>query len=281
MRQLQKLKSHSGFALIEFLLFLVFLGALIGVGYYVYAQKTKGDANPSQSTTQVTKENESSEIIWSYTQDNEWASSETPPKCEEPIELTFPSDVSTATNTLWPGQVRGDFKAHGGVRYDNTPSGEVEVVAPYDARVYRVGRYDFDGSGEQQMVIDFINNCGIMYRFDHLLELAPKFRSIYNNFPGDGSTSQFYEVDEQVAIEKGELLATKIGFPAMGNVFYDLGVYDLRQKNEASQNKGWASQHAPEVAHYGVCWFDLMPDDINQTLRNLPTGKEGKTSAYC
>ena len=267
------MKRQQGFSAVAGILAIVIVAVVGFAAWRVY------DSHLSSTDSQNQAARVYDHVIWKMEGDK-WVASKPAPDCEEPIELEFPSDITTATAALWPGQIRGEFKAHGGVRYNDSVDGKVEIRAPYDGYIFRVGRYDFDFSGEPQVVFDVINNCGIMYRMDHVNELSDNIKSILDNFPGDGSTSAMYDIPP-VAVKKGDVLATSIGFPLAGNVFYDLGVYDLRQKNESAQDPEWAAAHLPELAHYGVCWFDLMPQDINDTLRNLPTGKEGKASDYC
>ena len=102
--------------------------------------------------------------------------------CPEPFAFQMPVDISKATSVLYPGQVRGgDYKAHGGFRFDRSHPNEITVIAPYDAEVIAGARYPVNG--EIQYTFDFSHPCGIRYRFGHLLTLSPKFQAIADKFP--------------------------------------------------------------------------------------------------
>lgn len=89
--------------------------------------------------------------------------------CPSPFVFRMPVDVRKATSILYPGQVRGgDYKPHGGFRFDNSLPREIVLTAPYDAEVIDGSRY-LEGAGEIQYMFDFAHPCGIRYRFDHLL----------------------------------------------------------------------------------------------------------------
>ncbi|MCX6535711.1 MAG: hypothetical protein NT119_04050 [Actinobacteria bacterium] len=67
----------------------------------------------------------------------------------------------------------------------------------------------------------------------------------------------------------------------LNNVFVNFGVYDMRQKNEASKNPAWASAHSQNPADsYGICWLNSLPHADSEAVNLLPSryGKNGKTS---
>lgn len=79
-----------------------------------------------------------------------------------------------------------------------------------------------------------------------------------------------------------EVIATEVGM--LNNVFVNFGVYDMRQKNEASKDPTWASAHSQFPADsYGICWFNSLPQADSAAVKLLPArdGKNGKTSDYC
>lgn len=85
-------------------------------------------------------------------------------------------------------------------------------------------------------------------------------------------------------MKAGDVLATAVGFRnPPRNVFVDFGVYDLRQKNAASEDPAWAAAHPGDQAQHGICWFDLLSATDEVTVRALPgaDSKSGKTSDYC
>lgn len=220
----------------------------------------------------------SNKIIWNF--DKEWKSSETPPECDDPLILETPVDLNLVTSVLYPGQYRsGDYKPHGGFRFDDLQNNEIDVTAPIDGHLVDGSRYFVNG--EIQYTFDVINNCGIKYRFGHLYELTPKFLEIAEKFreptEGDSRTTSI----DPIFIEKGELIATEIGLT--NNYFFDWGVYDLRQKNKASEDPEYTKEHPSEQEQYGVCWLDLLNQENSEKVKAFhgEDGENGKQSDYC
>ncbi len=232
--------------------------------------------------TQQPNENSSTTVSWRHSGDG-WVAAGTPPECPDPLVLETPVDLSAVTSMLYPGQTRGgDFKPHGGFRFDNAADNQVTVRAPLDATVVEGSRYI--EQGETQYLFDFIVPCGIRYRFDHLLVLSPSFAALAERLPAarvdDSRTTRF---DEPVTVTAGEIIATSVGFAQNTNVFFDLGVYDLRTENEASRDATWVSQHAFDAARHAVCWFDWLSATDEAMVRGLPAGDStsGLQSDYC
>jgi len=198
--------------------------------------------------------------------------------CPAQPMMISPADSSLATAVLYPGQTRGsDYKAHGGLRFDNSQNNEVTVKAPMDAKLTIGSRYI--EQGEVQILLEFSNDCGIKYRFDHLLTLTDKFQkavdaSLPTAKPDDSRTTAF---KPEVNVTRGEIIATAIGFPKTNNAGFDFGVYDMRKDNGIIQSGN-------ELASHGVCWLkDWLPTSDSTKLLALPGGdsKNGKTSDYC
>lgn len=224
-------------------------------------------------------------VTWQQGQDG-WKATSTAPACPDPLTLPLPADITKATGVLYPGQTRGgNYKPHGGLRFDNTQNDEVSVTSPMDGVIVRGSQYLVNG--EMQYTFDIINECGIMHRLGHFLVLAPKFQEIANTFPAASeNSSQTTSVDPPVTVSAGEVLATAVGVTKGGvNTFFDWGVYDLRSKNEISQNATWAKEHEQdkELAPHAVCWFDWLSAANAAKVRSLPPGDpaSGKTSDYC
>ncbi len=205
-------------------------------------------------------------------------------------QMQSPVDVSLVTAVLYPGQVRGgDFKPHGGFRFDGLKNDEVTVTAPYDATVTDGSRYI--EQGEVQYMFDFVTSCGVNYRLDHLKTLSPRFQAIAEKLPEakvDDSRTTSLGPDVAIMVDAGEVIATAVGFAAGDNgpnVSFDFGVYNLINRNNASKDSAWAAQHADEKdqAYYAVCWLDLLPAADAATVKALPAGdgSAGKTSDYC
>ena len=201
------------------------------------------------------------------------------PPCPTPL-LQTPVDLSKVTSILYPGQERGgNYKAHGGFGFDNATDNLVTVTIPLNGKVNRVVRYR--EMGEIQYLFEFDGDCGVSFRFDHLRKLTPKFEAIVNAFPIKEDTRTDL-VSPPVAVKVGEVIATEVGF--LNNVSVDFGVYDMRQKNEASKDPAWASAHSQYPADsYGICWLNSLPQ-ADSAIVNLLPGRDGKfekKSDYC
>ena len=221
--------------------------------------------------------------------------------CPNPFVFKMPVDLSKATSILYPGQVRGgNYKAHGGFRFDGLRPDEITVYAPHDAKVISGARYLVNG--EIQYTFDFEHPCGVRYRFGHLLTLSPKLQKVADKFPSpkemDSRTTQ---VNSPVEVKMGEVIATAVGLTKGGekmfngnNTFVDWGVYDYRAQNEASKSPNWKTLHAnedqswsqyydSEIYKYAVCWFDWISKEDREKVLSLPTAdsQHGKTSDFC
>ena len=273
---------------------------LLGVGGYFYSLPEKTSDTPDTPLPTQSKEEAAHTNPVSAPQNTE------PPKtalknspatasnqratCPDPYVFDLPIDIRKATSVLYPGQIRGgDFKAHGGFRFDNSRPDEITVVAPIDAPTVTGARYPVDG--EIQYTLEFENPCGIRYRLGHLLTLTPKFQAIAEKFPMPTTLdSRTTEVRPSVAVQKGATTATAVGLTGQGvggtghvNTFLDWGVYDYRQKNEASQDLAWAASHTSPTYQYGVCWFDWISPENRVTVLSLPSsdGEHGTQSDFC
>src|SRR3990167_2624559 len=197
--------------------------------------------------------------------------------CPDPLSLQTPVDLDKVTAILYPGQERGgNFKAHGGFRFDNAKDNNIEVKAVMDSELQDAGRYL--EQGEIQYLFDFVTSCGIRYRFDHLLTLSPKFTEMAEKLPqpkeGDSRTTHI----DPIGVKAGEVIATAVGFKNNGhdessiNVFVDFGVYDLRGKSMFQNPQSFA-----------VCWFNLLSESDEKIVRSLPSGssESGTKSTLC
>ncbi|MEX1052154.1 MAG: hypothetical protein WEC83_02065 [Patescibacteria group bacterium] len=200
-------------------------------------------------------------------------------------QMQSPVDVSLATAVLYPGQTRGgDYKPHGGFRFDNSQNNDITVTAPYDASVASASRYI--EQGEIQYLVEFRTSCGLDFRFDHLKTLSPKLQAMIEQLPAaKADDSRTSAPKSAVDVTAGETIATAVGFATGPNVSVDFGVYDKPFQNKASQDPAWAALHADEKdqAYYAVCWFDLLPEADAAIVKALPAGDgaAGKTSDYC
>ena len=225
----------------------------------------------------------SDDVAWVFDNNTKvWQVNGTPPECPEPLIFPSPADVSLASGTLYPGQERGgDYKPHGGFRFDKLENNLVDIYAPMDANLIEAARHPT--GNESQYVLYFLNDCGIIYKLDHLRILTPKFEQILNNIPmGGENDTRTTKVRPSVFTKKGELIATKVGLESTKNVFFDFGVYDLRQSNGVD----YTSHDYFNIEQYGahaICWLDNLQEPDKTIVENLPgaDGQNGKKSDYC
>jgi hypothetical protein len=216
---------------------------------------------------------------------SEWAPSGKAPDCPDPLKFNnAPSDLSLANSVLYPGQVRGgNYKPHGGIGFPATTN-SIEVKAIMDGDVTSGSRYI--ESGEVQYLFWIENDCGIAYRFDHILTPSATMKPIVDQLPAakenDSRTTNF---EKPLKLKAGDIVATAVGFSkSPKNVSYDLGVYDLRKQNSAATPEFKAKhQNVLAQAAYAVCWFDMFSSQDTATLKSLPSRDQsmGKTSDYC
>jgi hypothetical protein len=180
--------------------------------------------------------------------------------------------LDNVTAILYPGQERGgDFKPHGGFRFDSLTNEEVTVVAPLDGRL--VGSSRYLEQGEVQYLLDFETECGVAYRFDHLLVLSPKLAEAVASLPEPQADDSRTTPLQGTSVAQGEVIATAVGLQNSSNVFVDFGVYDSNENPQPFQS----------LRENAMCWFDLLSPEDATLVRSLPAGDSvsGKTSEYC
>jgi hypothetical protein len=289
--------DQNGSHLLAVVLAVVVIAVIGFAGWKVFGKKDNQQRAGDEINTQQPQAEEAtgSDVTWENTSEKSWmAMGGTPPKCPDPFTLKSPSpQLKQATALLYPGQERrgtfegmgGNYKPHGGFRFDNSKSDDIDVVVPIDGYVYRGSQYKLNG--EIQYTFDFIHPCGYMIRLGHLRELSPTYKAYADKFPpAQEEDSRTERVDGFPKVKAGDLVGTSIGFKTTSNnAFFDLGVFDLRQTNEASKDPAYQAKHAESREHfyYGVCWLDMLPKDEAAYIKSLPPGDPtaGKTSDYC
>lgn len=261
---------------------------LVGLGALCTPREQQASTPPTPLQNDRAEEVNSSETssspVWNF-DGAEWRAFGEVPDCPEPLRLESPTDISQATAILYPGQTRGgNYKPHGGFRFDGLNNDQVSVIAPIDAYLVNGGRYLVDG--EVQYTFDFIAPCGIMYRIGHLYTLTPSFQALAEGLtPAQEGQSQTQFIEPPVFVPAGTVISTAVGITAGNNTFFDFGVYDLRQKNSISENPAWTAQHTDDqqLAPYAICWFDLLPASDAERVWSLPPGDptSGTKSDYC
>jgi prepilin-type N-terminal cleavage/methylation domain-containing protein len=278
-------QKQLGFSVIELLIVLAVVGVIGLIGFKVVSgNKKNDDSKPVESQTQESpSETKETGLIWQQTE-NGWQATATAPDCPAQPMMKMPADVSKVTSVLYPGQTRGgNYKPHGGFRFDNSTDNKITVTAPIDGYLVRGGSYIAEG--EVQYTFDAMNNCGVMYRIGHIRELPANLQKIADTWPKPTSSSATQPISPTVVVKQGDVLATKVGILSENNTFFDWGVYDYRQDNEASKSQAYKTAHPMgELTWYAVCWLDgWLPSSDQATLTKLPAGDpaSGKSSDYC
>lgn len=268
--------NQSGIAHLVPIIIILLIVAIGAVGWFVFSkQKTTSNSNSGDGY-----------VGWSFNGAT-WQADSKAPACEDPLVIGAPMDTSKASSVLYPGQVRGgDYKPHGGIGVDNATTNNFDVYALRNAYLYRGSRYI--EAGQVQYMFDFLDPCGIMYRYDHLATLSPEFQKYADQLPqpqpDDSRTTIF---NEHPLIDKGSLIATAIGFtePQI-NAFFDVGVYDLRQPNAQSTTEIFKTdpQRAQdkEQSYFSVCWFNLLQGSDKDAVAKLPARNAAENSSdFC
>lgn len=281
--------DQNGFHVVEVAIVVVVLGGIGLASWKVFGNKKQDNPKPIQSqntqnpSSEKPKTEANTNITWEYN-DTEWKPNGTAPECPSQIISQTPVDLTKVNAILYPGQTRNLYKPHGGFLMGNVGN-DVTVKAPMDSKLYEGSRYI--ESGEVQYLLVFQAPCGIMYRFDHLYTLSDVIQKIVDStLPAakvdDSRTTKFAAGG---TVKAGDIIATVIGHKNPKNVGFDFGVYDLRQRNEASKSASYQSAHqnVASQAFYGVCWLDWLPGKDAATAKALPggDGKAGKASDYC
>lgn len=280
---------RPGFSPIEIIVAVVVVGLIGGLAWYGLQAKQTSKTPMVSTSSEPAKQADSVAWTWSG---SEWSPTATPagstiPQCDNPLAFSSaPSDLSKATSILYPGQTRGgNYKPHGGFRFDGSKNEDITVKAIMDGRVTSGVRYL--EIGELQYMFTVTNDCGISYRYDHLLNLTPEMQKIADALPAaKPDDSRTTNLTNPVAVKAGDTIALSVGHRVNKNVSYDLGVYDLRARNKvASTNPAYVQAHQADIAQagYAVCWFSLFPAADASRIQSLPSAdaKMGKTSDYC
>lgn len=204
--------------------------------------------------------------------------------------LQSPVDITAVTAVLYPGQVRGgDYKPHGGFRFDGLENDAVIVRSPIDATLVAAGGQMTDAD-EPQYTLEFSTECGLDFELGHLLTLSPRFQAVFAMLPPlERGTIRTQAVRPRLSVTAGESIATAVGFTwedGTPNTSFDFGIYERWISNDSSHDPNWRAQHQGtgqyEDAH-GLCWLDLLPPAETANLKALPGGDEqaGTSSDYC
>ena len=280
-------KNQAGFGAIEAVIAIVAVAIIIVIGAVILGRSSdpKNDKNVEDGGNSVTVSTNAfaTPITWSFNEStNKYDASPTPPECSDRLMSKSPVDTTVATGVLYPGQYRGgSYKLHGGFAFT---SSDATVVLPMDASVTGLVRYI--ESGETQYKVTFTNPCGIVFYFDHLLELSLDFQEIANSTPeAKKDDTKGLALKQPIPFKAGDIIARRVGIPATGNFGIDFGVIDMRSRNKISKNSTWGEIHDTYKASewFGICWFDQLPPADAGRVKALPAldQQSGSRSDYC
>lgn len=274
-------QSQRGFSIVFLVIVLAIVGAIGFVGWRI---TQRGALPSSNGTAQTPEKDKNADVIWVFN-GSSWAASGESPSCPDPLTIKSPTDIKKATAVLYPGQTRGgNYKPHGGLRFDGLKNEDVTVTAPMDMHLVEGARYI--EQGETQYLLVFQSSCGLAFRFDHLLTLSSAMQKAADTLPAaKPDDSRTTPLPSPVKVHDGEVIATAVGFRNTQNVGFDFGLYDLRTPNLASKNSTYAAAHKNEAsqAFFAVCWVNMLKGDDAHFALALPGGDQiaGKTSDYC
>lgn len=204
-----------------------------------------------------------------------------PPDCPRNPILKTPVKASLVTSVLYPGQIRGgEYKVHGGFRFDGFPNNNVTVMMPIEAQLVRAGRFRL--LGEMQYHFEFTAPCGLHFWFGHILKPSPKLKAIVDKLPiPPDNTTKFKDYEHPVTLKLGEVVATAVGFKKDTNVFFDFGLLNIRHPNAESKFRKYYL--LPQFDRYAACMFNFFKPADAAYLKQLPAGDStsGKKSIYC
>ncbi|MDB5185764.1 MAG: hypothetical protein JWL85_287 [Candidatus Saccharibacteria bacterium] len=282
------LNQHGSMGFLDLFIIMLVVGGLMYGGARVAQNTAETKAKqPITKTVQQPPVAANTKITWEFDEEQSvWvAKGGTAPACSTPLLKQSPVDPGLATSVLYPGQYRGNnYKAHGGLAFDNLKATDVMVRAPMDADMTGLVRYI--EKGEIQYLMTFTNSCGVSYRFDHVYALPPKLQAVADKLPAPKiDDTGGLPLSTPVPVKAGEIIATAVGHPKTNNIAVDFGVYDLRTPNDISKNATWAALHTQYRAQdfYGRCWLEMLPSTDSARVKKLPARdqKSGAISDYC
>lgn len=294
-------RNQDRFHVIAAGIVILVLIVIVGIGLTVMDSKEDTPTSTANTQQQNAPAADSGPPLWEYSQQRQrWlVKSGTAPACKDPLVFNAsPVDMSKVTAIGLPGAYRGyDYKAHGGFRIADSTNGIVEVRLPMDANFRGLTHYYESMPGypdEIQYLVDFESDCGIAFRFDHILTLSPTLQAYADKLPPpkkDDTRGNPNAEHIRVPMKAGDVIATAVGAPRARNFGFDFGVYDYRSPNSISKNKQWAAIHAAfsASAFHGICWLPMLPgsdaakaEAIAKDRNNYNANKPfNLTSDYC
>lgn len=185
-----KTNNQAGFA--HIIIPIVAIVLVIAVGFVAWQafNKPKAPDNTAQqpASTAPPANDAPSELLWQQGEGG-WRTMSAAPDCPAQPMMKAPADLTKATGVLYPGQTRGgNYKPHGGFRFDGSKNADIKVTAPIDGFIVRGGSYIAEDT--VQYTLDIMNNCGVMYRLGHFAALPANLQKIADTWPAPSADSR-------------------------------------------------------------------------------------------
>lgn len=255
----------------------------LGVGFFLFTQKNRDSGGTQVIGNSSSTKSSDSEIGQWKQGENGWEPQGKVPACPEPLAFDSFVDTNIATSVLWPGQMRSvGYEPTAGFRFDGVASEAVTVTSPLAGEIIQGARSL--ANDEIQYTFDLMTPCGIMIRFDHLLEIPAKLQAIADKLPAPKpDDTRSTSITPGVPIAQGETVATAVGMRQNKNTFLSITFFDFRQKNKISQtNPAWAEEH-PSYDQHVICPFPYLPEKDQARIKTLPAADSisGSKSDFC
>ena len=192
--------------------------------------------------------------------------------CTLPSDATVPfnaspTDLSQIGSIVPAGSPSGGvIKPHSYLHNKDVPGTiknvRVPVYAVADSVLSSVAYYD-TSVGTSEYLIFFDVTCEISFKYDHLMELAPKLAAVAPAVPVN--TSQTTNTPP-IALEAGELIGYTSG--AGGQGAWDFGAYDTTHTNLFANQERYIKGMMGQSLHT-VCPYDYFTEPLKAQLYAL------------
>ncbi|MCH7971549.1 MAG: hypothetical protein IH960_11000 [Chloroflexi bacterium] len=136
------------------------------------------------------------------------------------------------------------------------------VYAVADSVLTSVAYYD-TSVGTSEYLIFFDVTCEISFKYDHIMEVAPKIAAVAPETPSDSSEGTRTPA---ITFEAGELIGYANG--AGGQGAWDFGVYDTTYTNQFANQERYVKGNMGQLLHT-VCPYDYFTEPLKSQMYAL------------
>ncbi|MCH8911851.1 MAG: hypothetical protein IH867_14085 [Chloroflexi bacterium] len=178
-----------------------------------------------------------------------------------------PTDLTQIASIVPAGSPSGGvIKPHSYLHNKNLPGSiknvRVPVYAIADSVLTSVAYYD-TSVGTSEYLIFFDVTCEISFKYDHIMEVAPKIAAVTPETPSDSSEGTR---SPAIAFEAGELIGYANG--AGGQGAWDFGVYDTTYTNQFANQERYVKGNMGQLLHT-VCPYDYFTEPLKSQMYAL------------